>query len=491
MAKQQPHPYKEKKVTPWLAGLAAGLYPILFYYSSNFSLVNTWEHLGVFIALFIGIPVLLFYGLTAIFSFQKLKKFKKYLLPFLNLLVFFFLLKVCLYAGIQKKITLGIVIASGVLAFLLQKYFKKVVMLQLLLAVMALFSVVPKVYELVTYDMSWQKQPDAIEDVKLISKPNIYFIQPDGYVNFNELKKGYYGVDTNSLEAFSSSLGYKHYSNFRSNYASTLTSNSATFSMKHHYYNGSDNFSEGVKMRDVIMNENPVLKILKSNNYQTTFLAENYYLMLNRPTVGYDFTNINYNEVPYIGTGLGDTKDIQEAFKDFAFKNTGPQFYFIEFLMPSHIAGRKSVSKGVEVERELWLQRLETANDKLKQLMLTIQANDPNALVVIMADHGGFVGMEYAEQTYVKTQDRDLIYSIFSSNLLIKWPNNNPPQFDSQLQSSVNLFRVLFAHLSNNTSLLENLMPDESFVILNEGAPKGVYKYIDDAGTVVVEKIED
>ena len=43
-----------------LAAIAAGLYPILFYYSNNFQLVNTWQHFLFFVASFIGLPATLF-----------------------------------------------------------------------------------------------------------------------------------------------------------------------------------------------------------------------------------------------------------------------------------------------------------------------------------------------------------------------------------------------------------------------------------------------
>jgi len=52
---------KSSSTSVLLAGIAAGLYPILFYYSNNFQLVNTWQHFLFFVASFIGLPALLFY----------------------------------------------------------------------------------------------------------------------------------------------------------------------------------------------------------------------------------------------------------------------------------------------------------------------------------------------------------------------------------------------------------------------------------------------
>mgnify|MGYP000138190507 CR=1 FL=1 len=107
---------KSSSTSVLLAGIAAGLYPILFYYSNNFQLVNTWQHFLFFVASFIGLPVLLFYIIKKLFVKVKvLQKWQQYVVPFLGVFTFLFLMKICLYAGIQKKMILGIVlILSGI-----------------------------------------------------------------------------------------------------------------------------------------------------------------------------------------------------------------------------------------------------------------------------------------------------------------------------------------------------------------------------------------
>ena len=118
-----------------LAGIAAGLYPILFYYSNNFQLVNTWQHFLFFVASFIGLPATLFFIVKKLFSKVKvLQKWQQYVVPFLGVFTFLFLMKICLYAGIQKKMILGIVLIAAILAFFLWKQYKKIIVLQLLLS---------------------------------------------------------------------------------------------------------------------------------------------------------------------------------------------------------------------------------------------------------------------------------------------------------------------------------------------------------------------
>ena len=110
---------------------------------------------------------------------------------------------------------------------------------------------------------------------------------------------------------------------------------------------------------------------------------------------------------------------------------------------------------------------------------------DNNALIVIVSDHGGFVGFDYTRQSKTKQTDRDLLYSVFSVNLAIKWPDNIAPEFDDKLTTSVNLFRVLFSYLSNDKKYLNHLQDDKSFIIINNESPFGVYEMINEKGEIV------
>jgi len=161
----------------------------------------------------------------------------------------------------------------------------------------------------------------------------------------------------------------------------------------------------------------------------------------------------------------------------------------MEIFNPGHIHNRKADSRGVEGERELWFEGLVDANRILVETIDLIKQKDPEGLIVIMADHGGFVGFEYTQQIYQQIDDRDLIYSIFSSQLSIHWPEGDIPVYDQKLKSPVNLFRVLISYLSEDERYLEQLEDDGSYVILKEGVPRGVYQYITDEGSIILKKL--
>src|SRR5690606_9901564 len=305
----------------------------------------------------------------------------------------------------------------------------------------------------------------------------IYYIQPDGYANFSELENESYNFDNSSFEAFLDENDFKNYPDFRSNYTSTLTSNSATFMMKHHYYNKDTGYAEMLNARKNIVSENTVLAIFKNNGYKTHFLTEHPYLMVNRPKIGFDFTNFQYSEIPYITKGFDIGKDVYPDLENaIASKKDGGNFFFIEIFEPSHISTTKAASKGKEKERQIWLEKMEIANGKLKKMINLIVEKDPNAMIMIMADHGGYVGMDYTQEVYKKTNDRDFVYSIFGAMLSIRWPNNEAPQIDTNLKSCINVFRVLFSYLGNDEKYLKHLQDDKSYLILKEGVPEGIYE---------------
>ncbi len=340
------------------------------------------------------------------------------------------------------------------------------------------------------YSSAWTQQPDDIESVIFQKTPNIYYMQPDGYVNFSELEKGFYNLDNSVFESYLVENKFKNYPDFRSNYLTTLTSNSATFMMKHHYYNNGKDYSEMLNARKNIISENAVLSVFKNNGYKTHFITEHPYLMVNRPKIGFSYTNFTYHDIPYITTGFNVEREIYpDLERAIASKSEEGNFFFIEFFEPSHVSSTKSASKGKSIERERWLEKREVANTKIIKMVDLIVEKDPDALIMIMADHGGFVGLDYTEEISKQTSDRDVIYSAFGSMLSIRWPNAEVPIMDSNLKSCVNVFRVLFSYLSNDQKYLEHLQEDRSYVILKEDAPKGIYEYIDENGHITSKKI--
>jgi hypothetical protein len=478
------------KEMPIVAAIAAGFYPLVFNFEKNFTLVNSWSQFYFYCLFYLLFPIVLFASLQFLFKkYDVLKTKRKYLIPVLNFTFFTLLLYVNTNGISKKKIGLLFVFIAGFLALLTYKHFKKIVILQFILGIIVIPSLISKISGFVSYSSKWTQQPDAIEEVVFKNTPNIYVIQVDGYANFSELDKGHYNFDNSAFNAYLSDNDFKKYYNYRSNYFSTLSSNSSFFSMKHHYYNSPNKSqTELYNSRDIIVGENPVLSILKKNNYKTNLILEFSYLLVNRPKLAYDYCNIDYSNLSYFSRGFEKQYDII-ADLETAYKNNKDtsNFYFIEKISPSHVSTSEYGTDSKE-EREIYLNRLQETNVWLKNIIKTIDTNDKNALIVISADHGGFVGLNSTSEARTKQYDSEIIKSVFTSMLAIRWPSE-APKFDSKFKTPVNLFRILFAHLAENESYLKDLQEDKSYMVIKKGAPFAVYELINEKGEVVFNKL--
>ena len=475
----------------WMVVLCAGIYPVLFYVGNNYSLVNSWGHVVFFTLSFFILPLI-----GAELGARLLKKklglrWAELWLSFLGFGLFFFFFKVTLLEAPHRKITVLIIFLALIYAYFLSKHHRKMMVLQGLMGLLALFPLIGQIYHNLSLSESWKEIQKEVLNLELKVKPNIYLIQPDGLVNFSEMNRGYYQDQDTTFKSELNQLGFTHYPDFRSNYASTLSSNSALMMMKHHYYNFGENFSEALDARECIVSKNHVLTILKNNGYQSNLISQAPYLLVNHPKLGFDRTNFDFDDIGYLSKGFNLKANITNDLDQFLEEApVGPQFYFIEFFNPGHIAGRRENSLGAQKERDLWLESMERGQVTIRDLVRLIQHRDPEGLIILLADHGGFVGLDYTNQIYTKTQDRDLIYSIFSSQLSIKWPKDLKPEQPINFTTSVNIFRLLLAHLSQNQSIGLDLESDASYVILNDEQYKGVYEYIDTHGAVNCKKVE-
>jgi len=469
-----------EKQFPTLAAIASGFYPLLHYYNGNFLMVNSWPQLIWFFSIFIIIPILIFnIAAFLVRTLSVFKPIKPYVLVGLNSFTFG-ILSLFITIGLTKKSILIIGLIAILLMVLLYKHIKKVVLIQLMLSALSLGFFIPKVISYLSYSDHWMQLTDDIDDTVLKEVPNIYVIQPDGYVNFSEVEKYPYDYDNSLFRTYLEDNNFSVYDQNRSNYFSTLTSNASMFAMKHHYYmNHLDPDKSHYDYRKGLAGDNNAINILKQNGYKTFMLLDYPYVIINRPKQVLDYINYDYNTMSYIGNQWKG-KEPLDTLEDLIKTNKeSSNFFFIEKISPTHIENLKAKSKGIEGERLAYLERLEQSNIWLKKTIATILKHDSNGIIILVSDHGGYVGLESAEDLYAKIDDADLKRSIFSSLLAIKWSNHKVANINSEIKTNVNLFRVLFAHLSKNKFLLENREEDKSYISINKGSDKGVFEYFD------------
>lgn len=470
------------KFNPLLTGLICGLYPLVFYYSNNFPEINTWEHFGYFSLVFIGIPILIFIALSLIFRLsRRIANYKWHILFVVIIMSVATMMSFAMYLTLKKKILLGILILAVIAAWKWKEQYPKLLVLILLMTVLPVIKCVMHIIDH-QHKMTWLELSDNIKDVKFVETPNVYLIQPDGYVGKDMMEQEPYNFD-NPFYDWLSDNGFKRYDNFRSNYPASLTSNSSLLAMKQHQFGKI--FTPKLEMphaREVIAGNNSAIEIFKNNGYANFFVVQDEYFQQSFPDLHYDYYNINPKEIPYFSNGSMVEKvvfnDLRAAIDTVSI--SGPRFYFVEKLLPHHI--HFAASK--EEERDTYIEKVKNVNNWLQKTVNYISLKDPEAIVIILADHGGWVGINSYPEMY-GTNEPQQIKSIYSSLVAIKWNGHLEGEMDSELKSSVNLFRVLFSVLSKNPEYLKYVEDNASYNLKNGMFSKSVRAVIDDEGNVI------
>jgi len=473
---------------PLLSGLICGIFVFVFYYSNNFSAINSVSHAIYFALVFIAFPSIVFYLVYYLFGLNDtLIKYRKHLLFVLIIVFTAGLLSQAIFLTLKKKMLIGLLVLSVLLSIKLFNQYKKLLVLLLFMSVIPFVKCFIHVYEH-AISKSWMTLPDDIKTISLKQTPNIYIIQPDGYVSREMLEREPYNHKSD-LYGWLDNNEFKVYDGFRSNYPASLASNASMFAMKQHYFHGMINPTfELPNARSVITGDNPVLEILKNNNYHTSFIVQDEYFQQNRNPLVYDYYNVSLDEIPFFSNDNNVKKVVFEDLKvAMQHKVNQPKFYFVEKLLPHHI----HYSDPIDTRREKYLKRIDSVNVWLKKTIQYIEEKDQEALIVVLADHGGWLGLENYEDMFSTNEAVD-IKSIYSSLLAIRWNGFLKDDIDANLKSSVNLFRVLFSALAENKTYLNHLEDDSSYNLHKENHFfNSVYQVVDTNGNIVFKELSN
>jgi hypothetical protein len=477
---------REKKFTfkPIYMALICGFYPFIFYFANNFWAINSWEHFGFFLLVFIGIPIVLFSILYFSFKFFKsLARFGPQILFVMIVMTVASLMSQAIYLKLEKKMLLVIFLVAVLAAWKFHEHYKKLLVIVLLMSVIPTVTVAINMIEQ-SQQSEWTQLPDSILDAKFKETPNIYMIQPDGYAGWDMMEQSPYNFE-NPFYNWLEENEFKIYPNFRSNYPASLASNSSMFSMRQHRF-GKALFPsiDMPNARDIIAGNNNVIEVFKRNGYSNFFIVQDEYFQQNRPDPKYDYYNIDPHEIPYFSDDNSVKKVVFDDLKAAmdTVQNQGPRFYFVERLLPHHI----HFAAPKEEERDTYIEKIKDINIWLENTVNYISEKDPNAIVIILADHGGWVGLGSYPEMFSTTNPEQL-HSIYSTLAAIKWNGHLNEGMDSELRSNVNIFRVLFSVLSGNSEHLKYLEDNSSYNLQNGTFSKSVKAVIDNDGKVILK----
>ena len=324
------------------------------------------------------------------------------------------------------------------------------------------------------------KTETNLPSVSLAQKPNIYLVLADGFGSLAYMREK--NVDVSLLTSALTDSGFRLYDDIFNNYHPTTSAMLAMLNMEHHYYSSTFKESEVNKLgREVIGGQNNLVRLLEGAGYRTEYIHQGNYLLLHGCTADYCFPdatpdmavrNVLREVLPqtivqdwpqWQKQPLNRMHDMLMSSLEVAENEQAPRFRYLHLYQPSH-APNDVVGICDEVEQLAnYSDRVADTSAYLSTLVDGILSSDQSAVIVIAGDHGPMLANECR-----RTLDIDSLsdYRDRSGSLLaIRWPDQYQGQFDSQISTTVNLFRYVLASISEpDTAILENLEPDDVYI---------------------------
>ena len=318
-----------------------------------------------------------------------------------------------------------------------------------------------------------QNTIEIYENLKFQSTPNIYLIVPDSYPS-NKVLRELFDFDNHLFTKDLTDFGFTVYENYFSSYPYSVESMHSMFTMTHNFFQNSIG-KDGIGLKEVVAGKNnPVMNILKNNGYELNYIHDTNYLLSKGCFVDncyplfseknnlidnlqnfYFFNFSNYKQNP------------NSAMKSQIQSNSAKDKVFVyrhSMTVHSEIKSYEKVySDKVADFRNAYPDRIVKENAHLVKEIGQIVESDPNAIVILVADHGTWGGAVRTANGTTADETRDKL-NVF---LAIKWGENYQGAYDKEITTSVNLFRYIFSHLSNNDNLLSTKQEDDGFISLN------------------------
>jgi len=494
--------------SPYFLALLVGVYPVVFYITANWFMFNMSDGFFiaatfstiVFLCLSVGYLLLSWCVRKIVVRNPTIVIYRIFI--FLSILLLGYLLRQTLLALADQElfVVVGVMV---VLAFVVMWFIPRIRLyrVNVILAILCIFHLASGLYESVTSEVNYleknvgyERYRTVYDQVKFSKKPNMYYIVPDGYPNREAIDK-IFDSDNSEFYQYLESVGFDIHHSALSNYQSTLPSISASFGMGHHYQQGHvGNFELLDSRKFIVSRQNPVVQILKNNGYQVEYIHGDEDLLTSGCFVDSCFPSIFLGEfmnvlIPQelqsvsrlqqeVDLSLsGFTQKVLTQIERVSREPTS-HFTYVHMNWPAHSWIKNWTRKGLASFRNDYDYRLEGANKQIAKFVQSILASDPSALIIINADHGAWgLGSYYHASNEVFTGLPESLIGLDQLGVLlaIRWPDGSM-NADRDIRSNVNVFRHVFATLSQNDELLANQEADEGFLVRGKGKAKRLVK---------------
>lgn len=322
------------------------------------------------------------------------------------------------------------------------------------------------------------------------AKPDIYFLIMDEYASSSSLAQWY--NYQNDLDSFLLQKKFSIQAHSRSNYNFTPFSMASILNMS--YIQGINN----TKVTDVnnystcelLIRNNEVIKMLSAAGYdivnysifklaghpalvQQSFLPLNTLLITERTLLAnirkdlgwklarwYPFKWFWANDIMSINKSNHQLIDLVK--KSATTKNTRPRFIYAHFYMPHlpyYYDKHGNLKELATINRERlapsispYLEYLTYVNSRVREMVTTIQKQNPGAVIIFMGDHG-----------FRPTTNEAFPLRYFQNMNAVYFPDNDYKLLYDSI-SGVNQFRVIFNKLFNQSM---PLLKDSSIYLID------------------------
>jgi hypothetical protein len=508
--------------SPFFALLLSAIYPAVFLLSLNWYSLKTDKivfalfapAIAAMIAYLLARVVVwsVFAGLRPLLAPGKRAELRSFavvlLMPLVCSVVFFFFM----YGTLQKLLPSNLLLLLGFLALtallLSLGIYHRLRYWTAALAIMTLSSLVTWAHSVAAATTEAAAEQNRLLSsplsvVKFKSRPNIYLIVYDAYGN-RRLHSEVFNVDNTAIYQELTARQFKVLDTY-SNYWGTWETMLSIFLADHHYYELMAGVSDS-RIGRSIMNgtaSNPVLSVLKSNGYKVQYIEATDYLVKDQGNLDYDypggrepmfsglriFNNPFFDLLPFVKVAgakpqtlegyVNTMTDVLFKRLDETSKGKAPWFTYIHFPLPAHAMGPfRSLRSWEDVYRE----NTRKANSHMPPTIDRILEIDPDALIVIMGDHGSYryseawKGAADPNEAFRKNGlDSNLLAVDYFGIMMAMRSRGQCDELMYQNMTPANLMRVIFSCLSGDRKLLDGKVADISIFPDESVTPPGLY----------------
>ena len=347
--------------------------------------------------------------------------------------------------------------------------------------------------KLIAASRQTKHQPIHFDKSLVKLKPNVYLLLFDEYPGYKSLKDSF-GFRNDSLYQFLENKDFKILKTF-SNYNMTFYSMASMLNMQYidkpfiPLQNTMENDQQRIKeIKSALavqyfismgysFTNYSIFDILDKPSRKSTFVISETELITNKiffvrlwQDIGWNFLNrrlpLLYEHYKIMQEDRNNKFFEKKLLNYKPNRNLPPQIVYAHFNMPHHPIYYDSVGNYLPTEtffkhdnyynKQKFLSQLKYTNSKIKNLVTALTTNDPNAIVIVMSDHG--------YRGYNNTTVKEPLH--FNNICAVRLPNKNYFPINDSI-GSVNFFRYLFndefnqkiSYLNDSTIFLKDIQP--------------------------------